>query len=85
MLLGIKKGKNSESPVFEDDSLESQASHSCRSFVKSDESNLLTVPLFKDQSVSLTSLFCKERQERFAHSCSFLKSDESVFLTVALF
>ena len=36
-------------------------------------------------SESLTSLFFKERRERFAHNCSLQKSNESDLLIVALF
>ena len=81
-LLGIKRWKTvkniqkyeffSASLVFGSNSLESQANHSHSSFLKSAESDLLTL------------LFCKERCEWIAHGHSFVKSDMSESLTVAL-
>ena len=65
-------GFSSNSLVFESNSLESRANHSCRSFVKSDESD------------SHMSLLFPEQPERIAHGRSFVKSDESDLLTVAL-
>ena len=58
---------------FERDLLESQMNHSCRSFLQSNESNLLA------------SLLYKEEPKQMAHSHSFVISDLSNLLTVALF
>ena len=44
-----------------------------------------TEPQPLTRAIRSQSLFCKERQKRFAHCHTFLKSDESDSLTVALF
>ena len=63
----------SKSLVFWERKSKSQANHSCCSFLKNAESDLLL------------SLFCKEQPVWFAQGRSFLESTERDSLTVALF
>ena len=43
-----------------------------------------SLDFWEQKSESLTLLFFKEQQERFAHGRSFVKSDETDLLTVSL-
>ena len=80
--LGHKKGKSREKPsqigflssetlIYDSDSLESRANHSCLSFLHSNESNLLMVTLLQRASGAIRTWLLK------------LKSNESKSLTVA--
>ena len=55
----------SKSLVFESDSLESRANHSCRSFYRA------------RRAIRSQSLFCKEQQEGFTRGRSYQRANRS--------